>query len=109
MLKKFLLILVILFMVPAVFAQTTGKVAGVATDKATGEPLPGVNIILEGTNLGSATDVDGYFVILNVAVGRYDIKSVYVGYKDVVVRGIRVSVDHTTEVNFEVEATTLER
>jgi outer membrane receptor protein involved in Fe transport len=108
MLKKFLLIVVILFIAPAVFAQTTGKIIGVITDKATGEPLPGVNVIVVGTNLGSATDVDGYFVILNVPVGRYDVKSIYVGYKDVVVQGARVSVDHTTEVNFEVEATTLE-
>jgi hypothetical protein len=108
MLKKSLLILIILFMAPALFAQNTGKVVGVVKDKATGEPLPGVNVVLLGTNLGSATDVDGYYVILNVPVGRYDIKSIYVGYKETVVQGMRVSVDHTTEVNFEVEATTLE-
>lgn len=108
MLKKFLLILVILIIAPNLFAQNTGKIVGVVTDKATGEPLPGVNVILLNTNLGSATDVDGYYVILNVPVGRYDVKSVYVGYKEVVMQGVRVSVDHTTEVNFEIEATTLE-
>ncbi|MGE5805540.1 MAG: carboxypeptidase-like regulatory domain-containing protein, partial [Ignavibacteria bacterium] len=41
------------------FAGTTGKIAGKVTDKETGEPLPGVNIVVKGTTLGSTTDIEG--------------------------------------------------
>ncbi|MCW9064832.1 MAG: carboxypeptidase-like regulatory domain-containing protein, partial [Ignavibacteriaceae bacterium] len=47
------------------FAGTTGKITGTVTYKTTGEPLPFVNIIIVGTNLGAATDIDGNYVILN--------------------------------------------
>ena len=40
-------------------AGTTGKIAGKVTDGETGEALPGVNVIIEGTQLGSATDIEG--------------------------------------------------
>ncbi|HSH65074.1 MAG TPA: carboxypeptidase-like regulatory domain-containing protein, partial [Bacteroidia bacterium] len=47
-------------------AGTTGKIQGKVTDKNTGEPLPGVNVIVVGTNIGSATDVNGEYFILQV-------------------------------------------
>ncbi|MFZ0391313.1 MAG: TonB-dependent receptor [Calditrichia bacterium] len=109
MFKKLGLFLFILALVPALaFGQTRGKIAGVVTDKATGEPLPGVNIIIENTTLGASTDIDGYYVILNVPVGGHTVRASYIGYKDMIVQGVRVSVDLTTELNFELEPTTLE-
>ncbi|GAB4369118.1 MAG: hypothetical protein Kow0042_10660 [Calditrichia bacterium] len=106
MFKK--LVLILLLIPVFLFAQSSGKVAGVVVDKSTGDPLPGVNVIVEGTTLGSSTDIDGYFVILNMPVGVYDIRANYIGYKDVVVQNVRVSANITTEVNFELEPTTLE-
>jgi len=44
------------------FAQ--GKViTGVVTEAGTGEPLPGVNVVVKGTNTGAATDFDGKYTI----------------------------------------------
>ena len=43
----------------------TGKINGYVTNQ-NGEPLPGANIILEGTNRGAAADQSGYYVILNI-------------------------------------------
>ncbi len=108
MFKKLLVFLLVLAFVSAVFAGTTGKIAGIVKDKVNGEPLPGVNIQIEGTYLGSATDIDGYFVILNVPVGKYNLKATYVGYRDLQIKGIRVSVDLSTEVTVDLEAATLE-
>src|SRR5690606_19848821 len=51
---------------PVAFAQT-GKIAGTITDAESGETLVGVNVLIEGTTQGSVTDVDGYYVILNVS------------------------------------------
>ena len=59
MLRKSVFVLLMLVSPLAVLAQSTGKLAGVVTDAETGEPLPGVNVVLEGTTLGTATDIDG--------------------------------------------------
>jgi hypothetical protein len=42
--------IIILCILPSlIIAGTTGKIAGFVTDEASGEPLPGVNVSLEGT------------------------------------------------------------
>ncbi|RMF55249.1 MAG: carboxypeptidase-like regulatory domain-containing protein, partial [Calditrichaeota bacterium] len=98
-----------MFLLPAlVFGQSSGKIVGIVKDANTGEPLPGVNVVVEGTTYGAATDVDGYYVILNVPVGIYDIKASFIGYKEVTLSGVRVSADITTEANFELEEAAIE-
>ncbi len=42
----------------------SGKISGSVIDAATKEPLIGANVILDGTNFGAATNIDGKFVIL---------------------------------------------
>ena len=54
---------------PAAWGQTTGKIAGKVTDAATGERLPGVNIVIEGTLQGTSTNVNGEYVIIGVRPG----------------------------------------
>ncbi len=64
-----------------VFSQT-GKIAGKITDVKTGDPLPGANVYLEGTNIGAATDLKGDYLILNVSPGTYTLLIRYVGYEE---------------------------
>lgn len=90
------------------FAGTTGKLAGKVTDKDTGEGLPFVNIILEGTTIGGSTDMDGNYVILNIPPGKYSIKVQYVGYQTQVIEGVSISIDLTTKVNVELSQTSVE-
>ena len=45
-------------------AGTTGKLAGTVTDKKTGEPLIGANVIIEKVLLGAATDINGSYYCL---------------------------------------------
>ncbi len=90
------------------FAGTTGKIAGKVTDKSSGEPLPGVNVIIEGTTLGAATDINGDFYILNVPVGTYTVKVVYVGYRTMTFKNVRVQADLTTRLDVEMEPSVME-
>ncbi len=107
MLRRLLLFLFITIPL-SLFAQSSGKITGFIQDKDTGEPLVGVNVILEGTSLGAMTDVDGYYVVLNVPVATYKIRANYVGYQDVIKEGVRVSAGVTTNVDFELSQQVLE-
>src|SRR3970040_3036809 len=108
--KKFLLLNLILFSfsLSLIFAGTTGKITGIVTDSKTGEALPFVNIIIEGTNLGAATDIDGNYVILNIPPGKYNIKAQYIGYQPVRVENVSVSIDLTTAVDFVLSESAVE-
>lgn len=95
-------------MVPCLLlAGTTGKIAGYVKDKETGDPLPGANIIIEGTTMGAAADIHGYYFIINVPPGVYKLTATMMGYTKMTVENVRVVVDLTTEVNFELEAVVL--
>ncbi|RJP67959.1 MAG: TonB-dependent receptor [Ignavibacteriales bacterium] len=100
MLKRFLLLFLLAFL-PAIITAQTGKIVGKVTDLQTGEPLIGASVIVEGTSLGAATNANGEYVILNVSPGSYTVKGRYIGYREVTMENIKVSVNLTTEVNFE--------
>ncbi len=109
MVRKMMVMLLMTVMVPLLLmGGTTGKIAGTVTDKQSGEPLVGVNIVIEGTTLGSATDADGYYAILNVPVGSHSVRISYIGYRDYVEQGIQVNLDLTATVNFQLERTTID-
>jgi outer membrane receptor protein involved in Fe transport len=90
-----------------VFAGTTGKIAGTVRDAQSGEPLPSVNIVLEGTMIGAATNAEGYFVILNIPPGRYRIVATLVGYKTASALNVRVDIDQTTDLNLRLTEETI--
>lgn len=89
-------------------AGTTGKIKGRVVDSETKEPLPGANVVVEGTTLGASSDLNGQFVLLNVPVGGYTLKCTFIGYRTVAVTNVRVSVDLTTEVNFNMPSEAVE-
>jgi outer membrane receptor protein involved in Fe transport len=82
-------------------AGSTGKISGVVRDARTKEPLPGVNVLVEGTTLGAATDIEGRYVILNVPPGKQRVIASLVGYKRFEARGVDVAVDFTTPLNID--------
>ena len=93
--------LVLLVTAGAAFAQT-GKIAGRVTDES-GQPLPGVNLIIAATSQGGTTDSDGYYVILNVSPGSYSLRASFIGFGPQTVEGVRVNIEQTTTVNFQLQ------
>lgn len=106
-LSCFLLLLSLVVFLNQAFSATTGKIAGIITDKDIGEPLPGVNVIVEGTMLGAATDIDGYYTILNVPPGKHNLVIDYIGYQKTNVSDVTVRIDQTTRIDVELTTTTL--
>ncbi len=99
--------IIFLLCASALLAQTTGKIAGKVTDQDTREPLPGVNILIEGTTRGAATDVNGDFYIINVSPGVVKLRAQMLGYETVLVENLRVSVNRTTNVEIKLKPTVL--
>ena len=97
----------LIFVTSIVFAGTTGKIAGTIRDAQTGEPLPSVNVVIEGTLLGAATNPDGYFVILNIPPGRYRVVASLVGYTSASAVNVRVDIDQTTDLNLRLGEETI--
>lgn len=67
------------------FAGNTGKIAGTVIDKQTGEALIGANVVIKGTNLGAAADLDGKYYILQVPPGKYEVVASFIGYHNMTV------------------------
>lgn len=93
------LALVAVLSIGNVFAQS-GKIAGRVTDES-GAGLPGVNIFIPATLQGATSDLDGYYTILNVSPGTYTLRSSFIGFATQIIEGVRVNIDQTTTVNFE--------
>ena len=85
-----------------------GKITGIIVNKETGEPLPGVNVVVEEIALGAATDVNGYYFIINVPPGDYTLQASYIGYATQKVQNLRVNIDQTTFQNIAMTAEVLE-
>lgn len=78
---KKLLILIFTIVTTLVSAQTTGSLRGFVYDRETGEPMMFSNVILENTQIGTTTDVNGYFVLSKIKAGTYNIKVTSLGYE----------------------------
>lgn len=79
----------------------TGRIAGDVTVVGSDETLPGVNVIIDGLQIGAATNLDGYYSIINVPPGTYTLRASAVGFATVVVEDVRVNIDQTTIVDVE--------
>ncbi len=89
----------------AVLAQGWGSVSGRVTEAGAGA-LPGVTIIVDGTNFGTASDEDGQYQ-LRIPAGRYALRFTAIGYESFV-DSVFVQRDVTTTLNVTLSAATLE-
>jgi outer membrane receptor for ferrienterochelin and colicin len=106
--KTFTIALCIFAGIGLLFAGTTGKIAGNVVDKQTGEPLAGANVVILGTTMGAAVDIEGDFYIIAITPGTYSVEVSMIGYATTEVQGVVVSIDKTTRLSVELESTTLE-
>lgn len=108
MIKKWFLIIFSLVWAGSVMAGVTGKIAGKIVDAQTKQPIPGVNVLVENTSMGSVTDVNGQYTILNVPPGSYSVRASMVGYTTMRYEQVRVSIDLTTRLNVDLKQAVLD-
>ena len=102
------LLLVLFLMLPVTLASAqVGKISGRVTDTASADGLPGVNVVIEGSAVGAVTDSDGYYDIINVRPGNYQLRVSFIGYTTKVVDNVDVNIGLTTTVNVTLEEATV--
>jgi outer membrane receptor for ferrienterochelin and colicin len=100
--SRFTLPVVFLLSIFSAFAQN-GVVRGTIKDAKSKEAVIGASVLLDGTQLGAATDVDGNFSINKVPAGIYTLKITYVSYKTKEIKSVRIENDNSTVVETEIE------
>jgi len=83
-------------------AQERGTVAGTVTDQTTNAPIAGVQISITGTQLGTITNNEGRFLIVNVPVGTREVRATSIGYS-AGLASVEVRPGETTTVDFSLE------
>lgn len=89
------------------FRSQTGTIAGTVIDSASGESLPGVNIVLVGTQRGTSTNPEGEYELTGVEEGTYDVRASFVGYTPQTVEEVEVTTGETVTVNFSLRLSTV--
>jgi hypothetical protein len=108
--KRHSLFLIVLFIVSLAIAQPpqTGKITGSIMDASTNEPLIRATVLVLGTNLGAASDLDGNYMIDKVPVGTHSLQVNLLGYKSVIIPDVTVTAVKPTDVDIALRQNPLE-
>lgn len=78
----------------------TGKISGLVTDAATGNPIEGAQVVVQGTGYGAVSNANGRYFIISVPPGTYTLQARRIGLQTTQVPRVTVAIDVTREVNF---------
>ena len=99
-LRRILILISILlcFIISALAQQ--GRISGYVKDIETGEPIPYANVVVNGTDLGDATNVHGRFQVLGIPPGDHTLLVTMMGYKT---RERRISIINNQDERIDIE------
>lgn len=109
--KNFLTTLTFCFFVTgSAQEQITQTITGTVVDEVTGFALIGANVVLLDSDpvQGTATDINGNFLLDNVSLGRQGIEITYLGYETRVVPNLFISSGKVTQVRVPLKENTLQ-
>jgi hypothetical protein len=105
MLHRYWLLLFLLVGLPVhLQAQTTGQISGTVRDRATQQVLPGVTVVVEGRELGTATDEQGRYKLIGIPTGSYNLRASFVGYEPLLRANVSVTSGNANIINLELSA-----
>jgi hypothetical protein len=109
--QKFLLlfsIVLCLVVLDISFAQSSGSITGKVIDANLGEGIIGANILVEGTTIGAASDLDGNYSIKNLKPGKYNLVVSCISYTKSTITEIEINSEKNTIVNVSLKPETIE-
>jgi hypothetical protein len=102
-----LCVFLLVFVVQSVLAQGVGTLKGTVYDKTTKDKLPGANIVVKGTSIGTTTNLDGVYLLKNAPVGEQRIVVTYIGYASASAT-VSISEGGTVTRDFNLAPTSIE-
>lgn len=102
MLQKIFILLSLSFLIQTNLFSQKGGIKGVISDSKSEEVLIGANILIQGTDLGTATDLDGSYMLQNISPGAYNLVFSYTSYKTQIVR-VTIVKDEMVELAIKLE------
>lgn len=107
--KTYLLaIVLVLFAVLPSQELFAGTITGYVTGAKSQQPLIGANVLIQDTDLGAATDLDGYFIIRNIPEGKYTVVATFIGYEQRRINNVEVHSNLKTNLDISLESASLE-
>lgn len=106
MFNKFFSLLGLLCFTISVAVAQSGIIRGQLTSSETGEELIGATVVIKGSNIGTATDLDGKFSFDNLQPGTYEVQASYVSYEPKTVAGVVVKNGEVTILNIRMSSST---
>ncbi len=107
LLRAFALLGFALFLIaPAALAQNSGQIEGRVTQRSNGSPIPGANVVVDGTSFGTATEADGTFA-LRLPTGNYVFRVSAVGFQ-ARTDSVTIRKNETTRLDVALEETDIE-
>ncbi|MBI5022226.1 MAG: TonB-dependent receptor [Ignavibacteriales bacterium] len=107
--KSYNIFLTILFTIASFAQQHKGNITGKVVDSKTMEPVPSVHIVvIEKSNIGTASDLEGIFKINDIDVGTYSLRISAVGYSTQVITNIVTTTGRATPILIKLDETVVE-
>ena len=97
----------LIFFLSLSIAGTDGTVRGKVLD-IKGESLPGAQVYIAVLGVGTMTDFDGNYILLNLEVGTYDVTVSMIGFATQVIEGVNIMMDQTVWLNFAMQVEAIE-
>ncbi len=95
-----------LFFTINLLAQSQGRITGTVVDGETGETLIGVNVVIEGSIQGTATDIDGRYTIRNIEPGTYTVVVSYLSFTTQKITGVVIDAGETVTLDVALQPET---
>ena len=102
-----ILLSVLIFFISVSVQAQTGRISGQVVDENSGDALPGANVYLGGTSLGTATDIYGNYNIINIPTGIYVLVARYLGFEDDSIE-IRIEPNKRTQLDIKMKLKVIE-
>ena len=84
-----------------------GRLVGHVLDAESGRPLPGAQVVIDGTSVGVLAGVNGRYILLRVPAGSVAVRAVMIGFSTKTITGVSVPPGGAVEVNIALDPTAL--
>ena len=102
------ILLVMMMSLSSILAMAqSGTISGQVTDPTDGSELVGANVVIQGTQLGSTTDIDGKFTLGDLAAGSYTLEVSFIGYVTKTIETSVISGQNTDLGKIEVDPSSI--